>query len=344
MYPRPLSEKTLKKRYAESGLTANQVDFLHGFFLAGINLYGAATISDLWEVYKELRTKVNTIPALHKKDLVIFSGIVQREAVPYYILEINEIYSAEPQKDTNRFVVSRDLVGSGVDKYKYINLYNLDKNQINKPFYVPADFMEYGRQKVTDDERKLLTFLGNLKVTAKEYELSNKQTIPCTHIGEKLKDFDFLSQDEQFEYDYISGKSGYIKGNQKKAERFLEDRRGPENEKIVRDYKFRTSVGWPGPKDTLDFVIQELDEVGVQLKDGQLQELLDRLMDFANHSHLWCNRGWTPDELHKQTVRQGPPLISLGPGIQKAIADGDLDFEELRRELARMGIRIIDSN
>ena len=145
-------------------------------------------------------------------------------------------------------------------------------------------------------------------------------------------------------YDYISGKSGYIKGNQKKAERFLEDRRGPENEKIVRDYKFRTSVGWPGPKDTLDFVIKELDEVGVQLMDGQLQELLDRLMDFANHSHLWCNRGWTPDELHKQTVRQGPPLISLGPGIQKAIADGELDFEELRRELAKMGIRIIDSN
>ena len=198
MYPRPLSEKTLKKRYAESGLTATQVDFLHRFFLAGINLYGAATISDLWEVYKELRTKVNTIPAMHKKDFVIFSGIVQREDVPYYILEINEIYSAEPQKDTNRFVVNRDLVGSGIDKY--INLYGLDKNQINKPFYVPVDFMEYGQQRVTDDERRLLAFLGNLKVTAKEYELPNKQIIPCAHVGEKLKDFDFLSQDEQFEH------------------------------------------------------------------------------------------------------------------------------------------------
>lgn len=103
-----------------------------------------------------------------------------------------------------------------------------------------------------------------------------------------------------------------------------------------------SNIGWCKPTESLQYITNELAEVGVQLNEDQLQELLDKLMTFHNHSHLWCNRGWTPDELHKQTMGQDTPIISLGPGIQKAIAEGKLDLEEVKRELGKRGIRIID--
>lgn len=40
-YPKPLSEKSLQRKYAEAGLSEEKAGFLRDFFTACTNLYGA---------------------------------------------------------------------------------------------------------------------------------------------------------------------------------------------------------------------------------------------------------------------------------------------------------------
>ena len=54
-YPKPLSEKSLKRLYTQTGLSTEAYDFLHSLFAACANLYGAIALRDVWSVYRELK-------------------------------------------------------------------------------------------------------------------------------------------------------------------------------------------------------------------------------------------------------------------------------------------------
>ena len=49
-YPKPLSEKSLKRLYTQAGLSAEACDFLHSLFAACANLYGAIALRDVWSM------------------------------------------------------------------------------------------------------------------------------------------------------------------------------------------------------------------------------------------------------------------------------------------------------
>lgn len=118
-YPKPLSEKSLKRCYQEAGLSDEDVVFLHAFFAACANLYGAISMRSVWDVYRQLKDA----PKLRRKDLLFFSSIVRREKQPYYVFEIEELYSDESHNKLNRHIVSGDIVGTGYGKL--MNFYNL---------------------------------------------------------------------------------------------------------------------------------------------------------------------------------------------------------------------------
>ena len=88
-YPKPLSEKTLRKKYEEAHISGDVREFLHHFFAACANLYGTVDINEIWEIYQELK---DDFPRIHKTDLVRFSAIARREKNPYYIYEVEELY------------------------------------------------------------------------------------------------------------------------------------------------------------------------------------------------------------------------------------------------------------
>lgn len=56
-YPKPLSEKSLKRLYTQAGLSTEAYDFLHSLFAACANLYGAIALRDVWSVYQELKSE-----------------------------------------------------------------------------------------------------------------------------------------------------------------------------------------------------------------------------------------------------------------------------------------------
>ena len=373
MYPKPLSGKSLKRMYDQAQIDDQRSDFLHRFFLAAVNLYGAVYLGELWSIYRELekdsinqekldqvheaireqkgktgsRGSVSEVrvkfPHLHRKDFINFSSIVRREEVPYFVMELDELYKGETRKELDRIVMHRSLKFSG----RFAVYYKMEQIRGDKPFYLPdsmSEFLLYADDEycVSEEEKKLRLFLDNLKVTASQFKDRMGNLHPCEHRGQRLKEFDFLSRDEVFMRDYISGKSGYTKGNAKKTEEYLKNRRGPESAKIMRDLRFRIYTGWTDPNMTITMLMDELNEVGVQMNRHQLEKLLNLLMDFQKRAYLWCNNGWTPEALARQSFRSGPPIISLGPGIRKSIADGEIDLDELRQQAARMGIRIIN--
>lgn len=79
---KPLSPKTLEKKYAELGLPQEKLSLLHKYYRCFANLYGVITVREAWDVFKHYEG----LGLLHKKDFVAFSGVVQREAgLPYLI-------------------------------------------------------------------------------------------------------------------------------------------------------------------------------------------------------------------------------------------------------------------
>ena len=66
-YPKPLSEKSLKRLYTQTGLSTEAYDFLHSLFAACANLYGAIALRDVWSVYQKLKSGA---PRIHRRDLI----------------------------------------------------------------------------------------------------------------------------------------------------------------------------------------------------------------------------------------------------------------------------------
>ena len=327
-YPKPLSEKALQRLYKESGLDTRAQGFLHDFFAACANLYGAIELRDAWDVYQQISEDK---PKLRRKDLVAFSAITRREEQPYYVFETEEVYSEENHNELSRLIVSKDLLRGGYGKF--IWLYKVMEQAVNYPPCVPIDFLSYASPKPEKEETELLHFLGRLKVTADVWKNRAGKEYPCEHKGKRLREFSFLNSDERFEVEYLQKRP-------KQQAAFLADCAGTEAEKIVRRLREEDNIGYFSPAESVQHVTEELSEVGVELTFQQAQELTRLMMEFHNHSRHWCICGWKPVELAQRYKLQGKPSISFGPGMQKAFANGDMDREEMVRQLRAMGLTV----
>ena len=174
-----------------------------------------------------------------------FSSIARREEHDYYIYEIDELYTEEKRTDKDRFLILKEIMkGARIDVF-----YNLAEMQAGKPYYVPDNLAEIKGHVVTEQERQLVDYIGNLKATSPVIRLkyNKEKTKPSPHQGKKLKDFTYISDDEDFEIRWLSGRCehGPKKPQEKKLREYLESIEGTFAEKIFRDFRFRISVTIP---------------------------------------------------------------------------------------------------
>lgn len=327
-YPKPLSEKSLEKLYTQAGLSPAVREFLHNLFAACANLYGTIDLRGVWSAYQEIR---GDAPRVRRSDLIAFSSIVRRETQPYLVYEIQELYREEPPGDLDRHIVSRELLNIGYGKL--YDFYTLVNGRINCPYCIPKDFLSYASPTVTAEDKALLDFLGNLKSTTRECTPMYGRPYPNENRGKRLKEFSFLSQDEQFQLEY------YKKPSVRAA--LMERWQGTGAEKLFRQYKRAENVGFSKPAESAAAVVAHLEEMGVQLPMAQANKLLSLLMDWHNHSRLWCTRGWKPTELAATRRSGGTPAISFGPGLEKAFAKGDIDREVLEKQIQELGWKVL---
>ena len=340
---KPLSQKTLEKKYAELGLSQNKIDLLHQYFLCFSNLYGVLPIRDAWEIFKHYEGI-----AVHKKDFVAFSGIVQREGkLPYSIYEQNEIYSEENADPLYRMIVNNKLVLSGYNKFIYI--YATVDRQGDKPYYIPEkkifeSFTE-DRFYLTPHGNDMKSFIGNLKTTGVSKEYDGKSNGELTDLsgfpvkGKCLAECIFYTQNEKFELEYFKSES--------KKQKLLETFNIPASEKILQRIEEYIMTGGvfekESPAQEMEFLVDFLNEdFGVELSEMQFERFSELFMGLNNKSNLWLNCGWSPDELFKKSAHKMPSSISMGPNMKKMFASGEMDREEFEKQLAQMGIALSD--
>lgn len=340
-YPKYLSRKSLEKRYRDAGIPESKIRFLKDLCLSSMNLYGAIHAKQLWEVYKELSEKA-AVPKIQRKELYAALGIFRREDLPYFVFEADEIYTEEPRTEKYRLLVSKQLVHSGYGKF--MSVYRLVENTLDKPYFVPEDILEYKDPIQDERKEKLISWLSELPCTQTEFETSYGRKFPCAYTGKKLGEFSFISRDDDFELRYQRGEIEGHKGNAKYADELEAELNSmTAAERLIQDYTWRSHLGAAKPMDSLKYVIDDLTEMGVLLTEEQVDHLMQSLMDYHNHLHLWFNCGWTPAEMTEKIFgsRKVMPQIQFGPGMEKAFSDGSLDRDELVSRLKEMGIDVL---
>lgn len=310
-YPKPLSEKTITKLF--STWDPHTVEVLHTYYEAFSNLYGIVQLKEAWKVFKHFE------PKIHKKQFLEFSAIVRRENVPYYIYEINELYSEEKSYDTERYIVNKQIIPVGYGKLHHF--YNLVDEQVGKPLYALPDFLEAASHRLHDKE--LRTFLEKMKFTDGEY------------AGQLFSEAIVLTYDEKFDMAYYAKNKAVLKAINEKANVVL-------SEKIMQELMWWTEFAERSPITLLTEFLNKIDYTFESQE--QAEQLLNLVAKFINNSHLWRNCGFSPMQLHSLMARrtdQVPAEISLGPGIHKAIQDGDIDKDDLIRQLRDKGIDVL---
>ena len=339
---KPLSPKTLEKMYAERGFSQDTAALLHDYYLCFSNLYGVISVGDAWDVFNKYE---GTRP-LRKEDFIAFSGIVQREAGhPYRVLELKEVYTGETTEDpAERLIVNDRLIGVGYGKYTL--LYNVVDQQQNKPYYLPAErtlFLAHVRDRfyLSPDGEKMVRYLGRLKTDGKYKDDHGKVRGDILDsdgnpvAGKCLSDFVCYTEHERFSIDYAKSET--------KKEQLRREYGTTALDKILNRIFTEIQTGGYLPDEstanTLEYLIEFLDrDLGVEITPARLERFSQLFMELNNHSHLWLNRGWSPDELSR---RSGfPQSAAVGPGLKKMLAEGTMDRAEFERRMKALGIEV----
>lgn len=296
---KPLSPKTLEKKYALLGLPADKLSMLHAYFRCFANLYGLISLRDAWSVFRYYEGV-----AVHKKDFAAFSGIVRREAgLPYSVYELRELYRDEESDDPmDRMIVNNDLVQPGYYRFSYV--YVTDEKQENKPYYLPDKqrFLSFTEDRfyLSAEGKAMAAFIKGLRTggVMRNYEGSPTGALldirgePAS--GKKLSDFVFCTQNEQFDIEYHK--------SERKKQALREEYAVAAADKLLDRIRMYIMTGGllenSSAAKEIDILIDELRTMyDVQLTEKQFYRFCELFAALNNRSNLWLNCGWAPNEL-----------------------------------------------
>lgn len=329
--PKPLSERALQRKYAQlAEITHGRIDIstdrgnqlsslLHQYIAAFSNLYGVIAFKAAWNLFCEVEPEMIRQKKVLKKDFFALGDILRAESLPYYILNLDELFPDEPSdKPLERIIVNKKLVGYGY--YRFCDLYTLLESQENKSGIL-LDKKEYLAWADPDYARKapcaknLLRFLESLRVSddSKNCDVDGQPI-----RGKTLDHFIFWNKDETFLYNYVSRKW--------EKDIIAAENNLIESEKLMQKIERNIHLGDNriSPSRFIALLVDNLEEMGVQLSEKELNTLLALYTDMNNQSRLWCNCGWTPEEMFGMSK----PGNSFSPGAQAAFANSDTDREE----------------
>ncbi len=301
--PKPLSQKSIQKLLQD--WKPETVDILHDYYSAFSNLYGMIMLSDAWKILKQYE------PKIRKKEFMDFSSIARREELPYYILEIDELYCEEPRvSDAQRFIVNKALILDG--HHRFTHVYELDEMQDDKPYYLPKRLLDFKDNADSPQWRALCDYVRSIK----------------NNNGVKLSEHTCLSKWDKALLEYYK--------SPKKKEAIQKRANIPLSERILKNLWLDMNGG----DNPVNYLVHALEEADVNLETMELDKLVQLFQDANNHSHLWANCGWTPVQLRQRYGNPRPGTLSFGPRLQQAFANGDIDKRELIEQLKSMGITV----
>lgn len=310
--PKPLAPQTLQKKYELLAVLTNGrldvekeagkrlVAMLHDYLAAFSNLYGIILLDTAWEILCEVEPEFRK--KLRNKDFFALSDILRREDLPYYLLEMNELFSGETStKPQDRWLVNKDLVVYGY--YRFVHCYMLLEAQGDKPYMMLTkreyrDWMASDGFRNTRMAKELQRFLENLRVS-EHSEVCDVDGKPIR--GKRLNRITVWTEHEQFWY-------GYVKRASKRAS-LAAEYNVVEAEKLMRHIAMdmRGGNSYYSAGKIIECTEERLGKIGVELSDMDRERLAYLIVMLNNQSRLWCTCGWTPEELLR-TIEPEPPV------------------------------------
>lgn len=310
-YPKPLSKQTLERKYEQSGISAEGQQYLHTLFRACANLYGHIELRDVWVIHKRLKN----VPTLQRKQIVEFAGIARRDGdLPYCIYEADELWDDVKCTGVGREIIHKDLVGGAYRKLmSYYDL--IDSYSDNYPFFIPDNLLSYAEPMLSEEETSLKEYIENLEVTADSSRSRYGNEYPCENKGKRLKDFSFMTESEKYLLDYYKNRPA-------RQAAIMEECSGTVAEKLLRKFTRMDTIGRVPVAMIYKYLLEELEETGVELTEDEMAQLLGKFAAAHNNSHLWCLFGWTPNGL-----REAFGGSFADDEAENELLDGNMDWD-----------------
>jgi len=335
---KPLSEKSLQKKYIRADINEQESKLLHKYFLCFSYLYGEIQIEDLWDIFKTYKENIS------KLKFYDFADIVQRETNEYSVFDLCEVYSGETDKSTSeKILMNNVLIKRGSSKFWLAKQLNAYINYNNGP-YVPSknELFEFDHDSFYDSNegKEMKNFISNLKTSGIEknkYRIDfEKEMVDLDGnlVKDKcLKDFIYITDKEKFDIKY------YTKfANQLTLEYSI------DSASKVLNY-IEKNIMIMSINDLSSFLQYAIDYIcydfGVNMSQEQLTKFVDMYMKLYNAANRWNNFGWSGNELLKRHSINGPIELRMGPNIKKMIENGEYDMDELEDSLKEEGISVV---
>ncbi len=339
MMLKPLSPKTLEKRYKETNITMDLLERLQTYFLCFSNLYGVISGKEAFQIYSFYEPE-----GVKKVKFRRFAEVAARDTKPYVIVDIAELYDEKPGSDY--LIINKKLISEGY--YKWYMVYQVVSARHNGPFYMPEKKMllkwENDQFWLSYAAIRYRQFIENLrssgtvinKYTDKEKKLFDINGDSAS--GKKLDELLLINDYEQFEINYTKNKNVRAKR--------LEQASVPVSEKNLNKTELEIRAGSVIPEsDGWGVILNELvNEYGAVFTEETMRTFTELFTFLNNTSCKWCNRGHSPEEIRKEQGTGGHPQISFGPNIRELISKGEFDIEDIRKAFAVHGIDIDESN
>ena len=263
---------------------------------------------------------------------------------PYKRRDLNSKYREIPLKDTTSRQL-RKYFNAMANLYGIIPLrkaYEIISSQ--SPKLVTRDeFLAFSEIARHECEDYYILGLDELYVDGKLKDVLDREIIDVSLIGDGLDRYHALLKSQQGKPYYVPSKAQLLayddafycepteETNQMRE--FIETRlQLPEWKKaeVFDELVFGIRCA------DADFpqVQERLTAMGVHFpRRRDFQTFIERYQAFHNTTRMQSNRGSTPNELFDLLPReeQMPQTLSLGPNIKKALAEGSMNAEELRR-------------
>lgn len=347
--PKPCSKTALNKKYqllaietkgrldivTEKGRT--NIDLLRKYYNAFSNLYGAIILDDAWDIFKLVEKTIISKKRILKKDFLAFSEVARYEAHNYFLLEIDELYEAEKRGGAaRRFIVNKKLYKKGYSRFDFY--YRLADKQLNHPLCVldRDELLSWDDSGIlwrSAEGTALKLFVESLSV---DNESANRDIHGEKIAGKRLKEFVFWHDSEDFAYSYA--KREWEKKELEEYQNIV------ESERILRSIEryINSAVLYTEINKQIEFILTDLQEVGVCLTEQQFKIFFRLYSDFSNNSRKWPLCGWKPVELSRLCNHFSKPSISFGKNIQQAFEDGSINKDELMEGIRKLGVDVVD--
>jgi len=338
---RPLSEKTLTKRYLDAKISESENKLLHRYFLCFSFLYGCIDIKVLWDIFSKLENSIS------KKKFYDFTDIVQREEHEYGIYDLCDVYKGESSKKTgDKLLINKSLLYT--INYKFLFVYDLNDNiDYNNGPYIPTkeELFKYDHDIFyeSNEGKAFVEYISNLKTTgistnkwtnkkSEIIDINNNQT-----KGKRLKDFIYITSDEQFDIDYYKKRSEELK------KKYSVDTATKLLNKIENYIQINDITK---SNDNIKMILDDITLLyGVDLSLDEANEFMGLYMNLINSSHRFVNFGWSAKDLikHRGPIK-GPIELRIGDNMKKMIDNGEINLDELKEACKEKDIHISFNN